>query len=66
MNGHKHGGKRAGAGRKVVRPEFKKDIKGVRLPAWMWAWMDEQDESRGKLLEAALIKAYKLNPPTAD
>ena len=62
------GGKRAGAGRKPVRPELKKEQSKARISAWVLVWLDEhrEDGSRGELLEAALIKVHKLKAPTEN
>jgi len=46
-------------------PGMKRITKGVRLPEWVWAWLDEQDEPRGTVLEKALLRVHKLKPPTA-
>ena len=37
----------------------------LRLPEWLVAWMAEQAETPADLIEAALLKAYKLRPPRA-
>jgi hypothetical protein len=54
------GGARKGAGRKPVLPELKKEAKGIRLSAWVWEWLDSQEQSRGKLIEDALIKVHNI------
>lgn len=36
----------------------------VRLPAWLVEWLREQPESQAALIEAALTKQHRLNPPT--
>lgn len=61
------GGKREGAGRKEVSPQFKKEQAKARISKWVLDWLDEhRDEgSRGELIEDALIKVHKLKPPTA-
>lgn len=42
----------------------------VRLPEWMVEWMtaqwaDDHDKTATVLIEAAMVKAYKLRPPRA-
>ncbi len=58
------GGKREGAGRKPVPPLLKKTARSVKLPEWLWIWMDEQPETnRALLIEDGLIERHKLKPP---
>lgn len=58
------GGKREGAGRKPAPPALKKTARSIKLPEWLWQWMDEQpDTNRALLIEEALYKRYRLNPP---
>jgi hypothetical protein len=28
----------------------KKETKGIRLPLWMWDWLDGQDDARGAIV----------------
>lgn len=60
------GGPGRGQGRKEVAPALKKISRGVRLPAWVWAWLKTQEQSEGALLEEALVSRHKLKPPPAD
>lgn len=60
------GGKQPGSGRPTRPPGFKKLTKGVRLTEWVWDWLDQQEEPRGTMLEAALIEKHNLKPPTAS
>jgi hypothetical protein len=57
------GGKREGAGRKPVSPEFKKDPISLKLPRWLLEWLDSKEESRAVLIEEALIEKHGLKPP---
>ena len=58
------GGKREGAGRKAAPPLLKKTARSVKIPEWMWQWMDDQpDTNRAKLIEEALTAKHKLKPP---
>ncbi len=59
------GGAQPGAGRKPALPCMKRITKGVRLPEWVWEWLDEQEDPRGTVLEKALLRLHKLKPPTA-
>ena len=58
------GGKREGAGRKPAKPELKKTARSVKLPEWLWQWMDEQPATnRALLIEDALYRQHRLKPP---
>lgn len=57
------GGSRPGAGRKLAPSGMKRITKGVRLPEWVWAWLDMQADPRGTVLEKALLRVHKLKPP---
>ncbi len=57
------GGKREGAGRKVLPPEYKKIKITPGLELWLVEWLRRQDKSMVLLIEQALIKAYTLTPP---
>ncbi len=57
------GGKREGAGRPPIAPELKKIPSTVKLSRWVTEWLNEQPEAKAVLIERAVIKAYKLNPP---
>ena len=57
------GGRRLGAGRKPVPPDLKKMPISIKLPQWLIDWMDNQEESRPKLIEEALRSQHFINPP---
>lgn len=57
------GGERKGAGRKTSPPELKKIPVGIKLPRWLIEWMREQPESQAVLIEDALKRRHKLEPP---
>ena len=59
------GGKREGSGRKEVSPLFKKEQAKARLSRWVLDQLDQRraDGSRGKLIEAAVVKVYNLKAP---
>ena len=57
---------RLGSGRKPVDPALKKVPISIKLPKWLIDWMDEQEESRPKLIEEALQYMNQLEPPKAD
>ncbi len=57
------GGDRGGRKPKLP-PEFERvKLSGVRIQGWLYAWLKEQPESAGKLVEKALIEYYELTPP---
>lgn len=60
-----HGGARKGAGRTPTPEALRREVTAVRLPAWLCAWLREQPESAGELVEQALCKAHKLKAPKA-
>lgn len=44
--------------------EAKKTARSIKLPEWLWQWMDEQESTnRALLIESALIKLYELKEP---
>ena len=57
------GGKREGAGRKPAHPLLKKEMISLKLPRWLIDRLDEDDESRAVLIEAALCKQNGWRPP---
>jgi len=57
---------RRGSGRKPVATALKKVPISIKLPKWLIDWMDEQEESRPKLIEEALQYMNRLEPPKAD
>lgn len=57
------GGKREGAGRPLTPPLLKKAPISLKLPRWLIEWMDDQTESRAVLIEDALKRRHKINPP---
>ena len=38
----------------------------LRLPEWLAQWIDAQPQTRAEVIEAALLKAYKLKAPHTD
>jgi hypothetical protein len=50
-------------GRKPTAAHLVRVRTKARIPQWLQDWLDEQPESDGDLIEAALIKAHKLKPP---
>jgi len=38
----------------------KKETKGIRLPLWMWDWLDRQDDARGVIVEDAIKKVHVI------
>lgn len=59
-----HGGKREGAGRKLLPERIKKRPISIKLPGWLVDWMDQQNESRAVLIEQALRRIHKISPHT--
>lgn len=57
------GGKREGAGRPPGDPDLVKIPLATKLPAWLVAWLREQDEPIAVLIEEALVKTHKLQGP---
>ena len=61
------GGKREGAGRKVVLPKIKKMPLPVKIAQWRIDFLNSRSEitgtSRAVLIEKALDDYYKLEPP---
>ena len=60
------GGKRPGAGRKPVPADLKKMPISIKLPLWLIKWMDEQEESRAKIIEEALRRQHNIFPKGED
>ncbi len=58
-----HGGKREGSGRKPLPPLMKKTPRTVKLPEWLWQWIDSQPGNRPELIEAAIREKHKIGPP---
>lgn len=52
-------------GRKPTPAPLKREQCNFRLPRWLIDWLDEQPDGNGEVIEAALIKAHKLKPPSA-
>ena len=57
------GGKRDGAGRKAAAAALQRAPITIRLPAWLIEEIDGMELGRREVIEAALIKAYKLKSP---
>lgn len=53
-------------GRKPTPAPLKRVDCNTRQPQWLVDWMESQPEGKGALIEAALIRAYKLKPPKAE
>jgi len=53
------GGKRTGAGRKPDPGTIKVISKAITLPPELWAWIDKQDGSRGKVIGKIIQKEIK-------
>ena len=60
------GGAGRGQGRKPVDVTLKREVKAIRLPAWIWQWIDQQENDRGHVIEEALRQYYKITPPTTE
>jgi hypothetical protein len=52
------GGRRPGAGRPRIKLNDKRITKGIRLPQWLWDWIDTQSDTRGSVIETALLQHY--------
>lgn len=51
-------------GRKPAHPMLKKTPRSIKLPEWLWLWIDQQpDTNRALLIEAALKSTHKLKQP---
>ena len=48
------GGKRTGAGRKPDPGTIRVISKAITLPPELWAWIDEQDGSRGSVVRGLI------------
>jgi hypothetical protein len=59
------GGKREGAGRKPTPEHLKKVPYNTKLPRWLRDWLTvlEREKSGPVLIEEALRKVHKLDPP---
>ena len=58
------GGKREGAGRKPIPPLLKKTARSIKLPEWIWQWMDSKNgTNRAILIEDALREKHGLKQP---
>jgi hypothetical protein len=40
------------------------NLPDFRLPQWIVDWMKSQERSGGRIIEEALVKYYRLKPPT--
>lgn len=52
-----------GPGRPKVAPELRCVTVTMRLPQWLKDELDQLPDSRGNIVEDALIKRYRLKPP---
>ncbi|MDD2467155.1 MAG: hypothetical protein PHI97_24465 [Desulfobulbus sp.] len=55
------GGAGRGQGRKPVDVTLKREVKAIRLPAWIWQWIDQQENDRGHVIEEALKQHYQIS-----
>ncbi len=44
-------------------PLMKKTPRTVKLPEWLWQWIDSQPGNRPELIEAAIREKHKIGPP---
>ena len=59
-----HGGGRKGAGRKRTDPSLKKTARSIKLPEWLWLWIDAQpNTNRALLIEDAITQVHGDNLP---
>ncbi|SFO08919.1 hypothetical protein [Xenorhabdus japonica] len=57
------GGKRAGAGRPPIDKNLRKMPVTIKIPKWIIDWLNEQPETKVRLIENAIIKHYNISPP---
>jgi len=61
------GGSRKGSGRpkgSKIEPSLKRvGLTGFRLPQWIVDWIKSHGRSGGRIIEEALVKYYRLDPP---
>ena len=57
------GGARKGAGRKALPKDLKRVNVTLRLPQWMLDELDKRDQSRGRLIEKAILNTYRMKAP---
>lgn len=52
-----HGGRRPGAGARatITDESMRRTINTIRLPAWMWQWLKNQDGGAGQAVERAVM-----------
>ena len=60
------GGPGRGQGAPAKPTNLKKETKGIRLPKWLWEFVDEQEAPRDVVIEMALKKVHKLKTPPTD
>jgi hypothetical protein len=51
-------------GRPASPPHLQRINVPLRLPRWLVEWIDEQPGARSDVIEAALLRAHKLKPPS--
>lgn len=61
-----HGGRRSGAGRPPVDPELKKIPASYKLPRWLVYWLRAQDRPAAQLIEEALRRVHRIEPPKTN
>ena len=57
------GRKRGGSNSKRLNPAFRRDIYTLRLPRHIITWLQEQNESAGKLITDALVEKHGIVDP---
>lgn len=53
-------------GRPETPAHLKRDQCNFRLPRWLIGWLGAQPNGKGKTIESALVRAYKLKPPKPE
>lgn len=48
---------------KKAKPHLKKQQVNVKLPRWLIEWTEKQPQSRALLIELAMRRTYKIDPP---
>jgi hypothetical protein len=50
-------------GQPKKHPLLLKTPRSIKIPEWLWQWLDQQEESRAVIIEEALKKVYKVKEP---
>jgi len=65
--GGKGSGKHGRQGRKPTPAHMKRvPLTDCRIPRWLSDWLKDQKESRGKIIERALVERYGLKDPEGE